>query len=295
MEQENKNFHRTWFKFYGQDWLTDVKIISMSMEDRLCFITLLCLASASSEQGVVRGVTEEAIINLAHIPDDVTNDNNSWQKAKGFLVRLEKKRIVTLEVTDDVTDVKINAFERRQNTMLTGAERQAKYIARKKEKASIGKGRIKSRQQSDVGDVSKVTLEERRGEKKREDKKEEYAATSAADPLKKSKKYLFQDSTPMDLQQFLEWCKKSKLPHMHVISEWAGAEKPKNITRGQWSAFISRNARAAMLLVGFSDDQLQKGYDLLQADIERKDPKTGKKIGFITRYTLETLGKYLLK
>src|SRR5260221_6639676 len=109
-----------WFKFYGQDWLTDLKIMSMSMEDRLCFITLLCLASSADEGGLIRGCTEEAIIRLSNIPDDSTSDDSPKDRAVGFLERCNALQTVTLACNGDVT---LNHFQHRQEENLSNAER----------------------------------------------------------------------------------------------------------------------------------------------------------------------------
>jgi hypothetical protein len=134
-----------------------------------------------------------------------------------------------------------------------------------------------------------------------EEKRGEYIAPKIGaegpkSPKKKkmTKKELFSDPTPMTLEEFLVWLKKSPQPQIRVVAEWASVEKPNYHTKGQWSAFLSRNLRPAMPLIGFSDEQLQEAYDRLRADLKRTDPNTGKKVGFITRYTLETLGAYLL-
>lgn len=121
------------------------------------------------------------------------------------------------------------------------------------------------------------------------------AAVPPQKDLKMGKKQLFSDPKPMVLKEFLEWCRKSPHRHIHVIAEWADAEEPAYTTKGQWNAFISRNVRPAMPLIGFTNEQMQEAYDRLRNDLKRKDPKTGREIGFITRYTLETLGGYLLK
>jgi hypothetical protein len=118
-----------WFKFYGQDWLTDMKIMKMSMEDRLCYITLLSLASAAGEGGLVRNCDEDSLIKLSNIPDDPIHDFNPYEKAKGFLERCNALQIVTLASNGDVT---VNAFERRQEQNLSNAERQKRYRERLK-------------------------------------------------------------------------------------------------------------------------------------------------------------------
>lgn len=118
-----------WFKFYGQDWLTDLKIMQMSLEDRVCFITLLCLASAAEEGGLVRNCSEEALIELSHIRPDPYDDDNPYTRAKGCLERYAALHCVTLHDNGDVTVVN---FDRRQGENLSNAERQKRYRERLK-------------------------------------------------------------------------------------------------------------------------------------------------------------------
>lgn len=118
-----------WFKFYGQDWLTDLKIINMRMEDRLCFITLLSLASSANEGGLIKNCDEESIIRLSNIPNDPTNEHNPYERAKGFLDRCNALQIVTLSGNGDVT---VNNFSRRQEENLSNAEKQKRYRERLK-------------------------------------------------------------------------------------------------------------------------------------------------------------------
>lgn len=118
-----------WFKFYGQDWLTDMKIRQMSPEDKLCYITLLCLASASDEQGLIRNCSEEEIITLTGLYYNPYDDDNPYTRAQGCLKRYEALRCVTLS---DNGDVILLAFNKRQNENLSNAERQKKYRERHK-------------------------------------------------------------------------------------------------------------------------------------------------------------------
>jgi len=59
------------------------------------------------------------------------------------------------------------------------------------------------------------------------------------------------ESTPMNLKQFVEWCRKSKQPHVQLIGEWA-EELYNNYsfkgftTYGEWNRlFFKQNLRAA--------------------------------------------------
>ena len=118
-----------WFKFYGQDWLTDLKVRKLSLEDKMCFITLLCLASTADEGGVVRNCDETTLIELSNLRDNPYDTNNEYQRAIGCLERYKALQIVTLHDNGDVT---VNNFDRRQGENLSNAERQKAYRERLK-------------------------------------------------------------------------------------------------------------------------------------------------------------------
>jgi len=153
-----------WFKFYGQDYLTDLKLIRLRIEDRLCFITLLCLASASDEQGIIKNCDEDSIIKLTHLHDDPYESDNEHNRAIGFLKRLEDIGIVTRSNEGHVT---VNNFVRRQQTNLTNAERQARH--REKIKNTIIRPKYDDSNNSNEARVTKVTLDKIRLDKIRED------------------------------------------------------------------------------------------------------------------------------
>lgn len=163
-----------WFKFYGQDWLTDLKVMKMTMEDRLCFITLLALASASDEQGVVKGCDEESLIKLAHIPDWPESDYNPTEKASGCLKRYVALRCVTLADNGDVT---VLNFARRQGENLSNAERQKNY--RERHKTAINKGSATVTKRND-SNVAKSNDRNARIDKNRIDKNIDTSEQSSA-------------------------------------------------------------------------------------------------------------------
>jgi hypothetical protein len=102
---------------------------------------------------------------------------------------------------------------------------------------------------------------------------------------KKPKKN-YDDVTPMTLKEFYESCNKSKQRHIRLIADYADEKKLNFSTRGQWRAFIDRNLRAARGLSPYSDEQITKAMKAIEKN--RDGPK-----GYITRWTLETLSKYL--
>ena len=142
-----------WFKFYGQDWLTDMKIRQMITEDKLCFVTLLCLASAADEGGLIRNCSEEQLINLTGLYYNPYDDENEYTRAQGCLKRYEALQTVTLHDNGDVT---VNAFSKRQEENLSNAERQKKY----RERLKIGKKKSNERYVTQSND-SNARIEER--------------------------------------------------------------------------------------------------------------------------------------
>ena len=89
----------------------------------------------------------------------------------------------------------------------------------------------------------------------------------------------------MDCPGFYAWTKLSKQKHIKIIGEWADTIKIDLRTRGQWSAFIHRNLRAARMLEAFSEDQLSAGFEKIEAANDK---------GWLKKYTLETLLKFIL-
>lgn len=148
-----------WFKFYGQDWLTDLKIRRLRIEDKICFVTLMCLASTADEAGLVRNCTEEDLISLSNLYQDPHESDNEYTRALGCLKRYKALQIVTLHDNGDVT---INAFDARQTENTTAAERQKKYRERLKTKPEKRNARDITRYND-----SNARIEEKRRDKNR--------------------------------------------------------------------------------------------------------------------------------
>lgn len=96
----------------------------------------------------------------------------------------------------------------------------------------------------------------------------------------------------MDLNEFIQKCRQSPQKHIQVIGEWAEGEQPKHTTYGEWQSFIRRNLKPAKELSAYPIEKVEKAYQLLQKDIVKKLPN-GKTEGFITKYSLETVIKYI--
>jgi len=147
-----------WFKFYGKDWLTDIKVVRICVEDRLCFITLLCLANNDDLPGIIKNCNEESIIEITHLYENPYDSDNEVSRARGFLKRLHDNGMITLHDNGDVT---VTNFNKRQQKQLSGYERVKKY--REKHKISLqGKDMITN---DNVNDNAMITLDKIREDK----------------------------------------------------------------------------------------------------------------------------------
>ena len=107
-----------WFKFYGSDWLSDLKLQDLSASERACFVGLLCLASLSDlPQNEIKDFTEERFFKVMQFSREDT------QKLQGFTAHLEKLGMITL----GNESVVIPRFTERQQKAMTGYERLKKY------------------------------------------------------------------------------------------------------------------------------------------------------------------------
>lgn len=116
-----------WFKFYGQEYLTDPKMMNLDPTERALWLTLLCLAS--QDNGVIKYADSEKIMILTGI---MPNDN-AFTKYYDFLIRFEKLSLIT----DDNETIVITNYNKRQNTNLSGYERVKRSREKSKSKAKI--------------------------------------------------------------------------------------------------------------------------------------------------------------
>ena len=153
-----------WFKFYGGEYLADPKIERLSLAERSCWITLMCMASMS-EGGVIRYLSIEGLLKKSGVEFD-PYDNTVWEDTKNVLKRLSDMKMI--EVKDDAT-ITLKNWEKRQEHNLTVAERVAKSRAKKKnvtmnvtsvtsEENRIEENRVESK--SMYGEFKKVRLNE---------------------------------------------------------------------------------------------------------------------------------------
>jgi len=107
-----------WFKFYGQDYLSDPKMLSLSPAERSCWITLLCYSSVN-DNGMITFMNEEQLMSQAGL--SATDDD--WDRTVGVLKKLEKLKMIH----NDNGEITVLNWKKRQETSLTGYERIKRY------------------------------------------------------------------------------------------------------------------------------------------------------------------------
>lgn len=249
-----------WFKFYGQDYLSDPKMLSLSACERSCWITLLSYSSIN-DNGVITFLSEEQLMIQAGIPFG----EDEWDRAKGIVEKLKKLEMIDV----DNEMITIKNWKKRQETSLTSYERVKRFRQKKRD------------------DNAKITLEENRIEEKRIDINTS-ADKSASIPKKIKRKNRLDDKTLYTFEDFYESMSKSPQRHINIIAEYAKTKKVDYITKGQWFGFVDRNVRSARKLSPYSDAQIGEAFTKLEADTKTKNGK-----GFITKWGLETVIKYL--
>lgn len=108
------------------------------------------------------------------------------------------------------------------------------------------------------------------------------------EPLKKKEKEETETpatAVPMTLKEFVDWCGRSNHRHIQIIGNWADTIEPDFQTKAQWEAFIKRNVRTAKNLEPFGDEKIVQGFKKIQEAVKQ---------GWLKRYTLETLFKFIV-
>ena len=112
-----------WFKFYGQEYLVDPKMMSLTAIERALWVTMLCLASQND--GVIKHIDEYKLMILTGI--NIGDDE--WIETPGFLDTFVSLGMIT--VNNDV--IMLLNYNKRQEAALTNAERQARFREKHKE------------------------------------------------------------------------------------------------------------------------------------------------------------------
>ena len=117
-------------------------------------------------------------------------------------------------------------------------------------------------------------------------------ATEVADPPKadaffqKRKNERKDEGEAMGLKEFVLMCRGSMFGHIRLIGEYADEKESEFTTRGQWREFGRRNLRVARQLAPYTERQRSDAMEKMEKDLKENG-------GFISKWTLETLQKYL--
>lgn len=155
LETERYPYMNSWFKFYGAEFLTDPKMLSLTAVERSLWITLLCLATNTN--GIIKHINERKIMMLTNI----TPLDDEWKENEGFLQKFKDLEMITI----DNAMITITNFQKRQESNLTGYERVKRYREKKKEESVI-----KSKPKVINDNTDDNTRDNDREDKKREDK-----------------------------------------------------------------------------------------------------------------------------
>lgn len=120
-----------WFKFYGQEYLSDPKIERLKPAERSCWLTLLCMGSLT--EGEIRFLTIESLLTRSGIQFDPYHPEE-WEACLGILKKFQDLEMIECSETGDI--ILLN-WEKRQEQNLTGAERTRNFRERKKSKQDV--------------------------------------------------------------------------------------------------------------------------------------------------------------
>lgn len=90
-----KQMPNPWFKFYGSEYLGDPKIVSLTADERSCWLTLLCLAS-QGENGEIKYLKEHQLLALSGV------QQADWDKNSGILAKFMEQGMIVI-VNDGLT------------------------------------------------------------------------------------------------------------------------------------------------------------------------------------------------
>lgn len=172
---------KTWFKFYGQEYLSDPKMLSLDPTERAIWLTILCLASSSHEEGVIRYISLQKILQLTNV-----EYGGFYEK---ILDRFSDLGMITVDNEKDNLVIKVVNYEKRQQKTLTPYERVKNYRERQKisKKIASNDNEMITHDNADDNDrIEKNRIEKKRNDLPTEDLKEKKvkASPSLAKSLK---------------------------------------------------------------------------------------------------------------
>lgn len=169
-----------WFKFYGQDFLTDPKIRHLSPNAKLFWVILLALANSEDKKGLIQNISEEYIFELAGL----SRSKDEWNEEKNFLTLFKDLKMIEVVTNSNVTgliDIVVLNFDKRQNQDSSNAERQRRFRERQKAKSGNSNASNVTLHNESNARVDKNRIDKNRIEKERDKEKKYNSLTSLTD------------------------------------------------------------------------------------------------------------------
>lgn len=207
----NGNNMQNWFKFFGGEYLSDPKILSLSPAERSCWVTILCYASISDIPGEIKYLTEERIMIMSGL--DATREE--WNETKGVLDKLQKFKMIQI----DNEMITVINYRKRQDSALTAYERVRKY----REMKRIDNEMITLPQkvkQNDNARREENRIEEKRIEKNKKKRESRFAPPS----LKEVSDYCKERENGVNSRMFIDfYSAKGWLIGKNKMKDWRAA------------------------------------------------------------------------
>ena len=196
----------------------------------------------------------------------------SLSKSTGIPIQSIRTCLARLKSTNEITSKSTNKYR------IITITKFEQYQPKEEKSTSKSTAQLTSNQQATNKQLTTIK------EVKKERSKETLSAPPSATPSEPTKKT--DENDPMTLKEFEDLCAKGQ-SHIKVIGEWAGTINPDCRTKGQWRLYIKRNLRPAREVATFTREQIENAYGRIATD------KAKSKTGYLDRFTLETLLKYL--
>jgi len=255
-----------WFKFYGQDFLTDSKLSGLNPYQRLMWVTILCMASQDDKKtGILKHLDEARVVELSGLNYEDMYSMYGVKKGE-TLVTFCDMGLVT-PVTGG--GILVTNYSKKQLQQTSSAERMALYRAKK--------GKI-----TDVTNVTNVTSHsDGRIEKSRLDKIS--IVGGGTHPHKKEK----EEESPFNWESYLKGMMDSKQRHIRVVGLFFKETGKTFSSKASVEVAINRHAKAATQVAKFSNEEIRKAVN----SCKKMKGREGEPI----RWTLETVIKELSK
>jgi len=231
---------RQWFKFYGQDFMTDPKMLALTSTQKVMWITLLALVSTSEEEGIVKNLTEERLKLLSGVLPNSQFDDE-WTETNGTLKKFEELKMITI----DRETINVINFPKRQ------APQDSYDPDAINERVKRFRNKDTSLQETKRNDRG----EEIRGDKNRIDKNISIVGET-------DKEWTF--------KSFLEGMDNHKRRDFQIMAAYWDFKGIKFTNKEQAYGEIKRLLRAAKALEPYEDDKIVKTMNWLKKNADFK-------------------------